>query len=115
MMRFINECDWEWNEWDETLVKVVLEHADVRAFEVRVEDMDYEEISIRVVETERANGKHMENRYIIRYFEDTAIRGCFMFAYFFYRVEGADMTMLDNGAYQIRKVNGKLKSMRLVE
>lgn len=115
MIIFNRKSDWAWSRWEEALIKVVLEHANIKTEEIYAEDMDCEEITLRVTETDLLSGKHTENKYIIRYFEDTAICDCLMFAYFFYLVEGADMTMLDNGAYQIRDVDGHLKYLRLVD
>ena len=113
MVVFNKECEWAWSKWEELLIEVVLEHANIKAEKIYAEDMDNEEITVRVKEMNVESGECMENTYIIRYFEDTAIRECFMFAYFFYLLEEYDMTLLDNGAYQIRWENGEYKHLRL--
>ena len=113
MIRFNRECGWAWSEWEDSMVLVVLEHADINTEDIYVESMDNEEITLFVKERILDGCESTTSKYIIRYFEDTAICECLMFAYFFYSVEGSDMTLLDNGAYQIRKINGIFKHLRL--
>ena len=99
-----DESEWYWDEWTETYVKTVFDHAKISAVEIYAEDVDeYEEMILRVKELDVVSGETIEKEYALRFFEDCAIRGCRMLAHFLWLVEGCDMTLIDQAIYQIHR------------
>ena len=98
--------EYEWGDWEELYIKEVLKHAKVNATKIYVRNIeDDEQINIWVTELDASSGEHIKQKYAIRFFEDSAITGCLMFAHFLWKVDGYDMTLLDQAIYQIHRRN----------
>ena len=94
----------EWEDWMEVFIETVLEHANIKASEIYVEDIyDDEVIDLWVDEYDAEGNACVENHYSLHFFEDCAIRGCLMFAHFLWKVEGCDLKLIDQAIYQIHK------------
>lgn len=99
-----SEFDCEWCPWMEIYLKEIFEHAKINALEIyAVEYKECDEINLRVKELDETSGECVEKEYDIHFFEDSAIRGCLMFAHFLWEVDGCDMTLIDQGIYQIHR------------
>lgn len=101
---FNNECGW--GDWEEPYIKEVLKHAKVNAVKIYVRNIeDDEQINILVTELDASSGEHIKQEYAIRFFEESAITGCLMFAHFLWKVDGYNMTLVDQAIYQIHRRN----------
>lgn len=117
IVNFSDESIWEWSDWEETYIKAIFDHANIKAVEIYAEDVDdYEQMNLLVRELDTDSGECIEKKYAIRFFEDCAIRGCRMFAHFLWEVDGCDMTLIDQAIYQIhRREDGNYDCLLLAE
>jgi hypothetical protein len=117
IMTFNDDCEWEWGDWEEPYIKAIFEHANIKAAEIYAEDVDdYEQMNLLVKELDTDSGEYIEQAYAIRFFEDCVIQGCLMFAHFLWKVDDCDMTLIDQGIYQIhRREDGTRYCLLLAE
>ena len=102
IVKFNDESYWEWGDWEEPYIRAVLEHANINAAEVYAEEVDdYEQMKLWVKELDKDSGEYIKKKYYIHFFEECAIQGCLMFAHFLWQVNDCDMTLIDQGIYQI--------------
>lgn len=101
---FNHESEWSWGDWEEPYIKAIFEHAEIKATEIYAEDVeDYEQIILWVKELDPNSGELDEKKYYIRFFEECAISGCLMFAHFLWEVDNCNMTLIDQGIYQVHR------------
>ena len=106
IVKFNDESFWEWGDWEEPYIKAVFAHANIQVAEIYAADVeDDEEMTLCVKELDPASGKHISKQYALRYFEETVTVGYLMFAHFLWVVDGCNMTLIDQGIYQMHRRN----------
>jgi hypothetical protein len=107
MIIFNNDCEWGWEDWVESYLYAVLEHASITAEEICAEDMDEDNIYIYVKEWDPVTNVSIENEYCIHYVDDAeSMIGLTFFYTLFRREDDGYLYLQDYGAYRIERANG---------
>ena len=114
MINFNNGCDWGWEDWVESYIHAVLEHANIKAEEIYAEDMDEDNIYIYVKELDSVTNALIENEYCIHYVDDAeSMIGLTFFYTLFRREDDGYLYLKGYGAYRVERADGVCQCVSL--